>query len=248
RYMRRIGPHSRLLRIPYATEAAFLSHRRRPRPMPSADEASAPLRLVFVGQFVHGKRAGEFVEALARVRAGLPGAPVVELTLVGHGPLQSEFEATARRLGRESGLRLKLAGPVGHEALPALRAEHDALVLPSAFETWGMVVNEAMAVGLPVLGARQAQAIEEMVRDGREGWVFDAGDPQSERRAIEALLRSTPPRRARMGRLARAAAARIDEEAVAARWCALVRELSTQAPAPGRPDGSARARLREQVE
>jgi len=214
--------------------------------MPSADEASAPLRLVFVGQFVHGKRMGEFVEARARVRAGRPGAPVVELTLVGHGPLQSEFEATAQRLGRESGLRLKLAGPVGHEALPALLAEHDALVLPSAFETWGMVVNEAMAVGLPVLGARQAQAVEEMVRDAREGWVFDARDAASEEAAITALLTATPLRRDRMGRLARARAERFSEEAVAGRWCALVREMSAQTPASDEASGT--PRLREQVE
>ncbi|GEM_PF-337739 len=265
RHMRAIGSGARLLRIPYATEAAFLDWRRAdddtgtdaqataqdgaPLDAPRGQPDDRPLRLVFVGQFVHGKRIVEFAERLADALDQAGGeAPPVVLTLVGRGPLRGTLDRLALRLADHSRLAFDIVGPVDHEELPALLARQDALVLPSAFETWGMVVNEAMAVGLPVLGARQAQAIEEMVRDGREGWVFDAGDPQSERRAIEALLRSTPLRRARMGRLARAAAARIDEEAVAARWCALVRELSTQAPAPGRPDGSARARLREQVE
>ncbi len=257
RYMRRIGSRARLLHIPYATETAFLAHRRARRPRPPASkpgaagtsmpfEASAPLRLVFVGQFVHGKRIGEFAEALARARAEQPGAPAVELTLVGHGPLQAELEAMAQRLGSEPGLALDLAGPVGHDALPALLANHDVLVLPSAFETWGMVVNEAMALGLPVLGARQVQAVEEMVRNGREGWVFDADDAGSERQAIAALLGATPLRRDRMGRLARACAARFSEEAVASRWCALVREMSAQPPASDETSGT--RRLREQVE
>src|SRR5690606_10640947 len=84
RHMRRIGSGARLLRIPYATEAAFLDRQRSapkaPMPMPgpvlpameSPDAAQPPpLRLVYIGQFVHGKRIIEFAEALATVRAEL---------------------------------------------------------------------------------------------------------------------------------------------------------------------------------
>src|SRR5690606_34832773 len=164
----------------------------------------------FVGQFVHGKRILEFIEALAQVRAELAAAgegsgacdergatPAVVLTLVGHGPLRGSLDRLVQRFDDAPGLAVDILGPLDHEALPQLLASQDALVLPSAFETWGMVVNEAMAIGLPVLGSRQAQAVEELVRDGREGWVFDAGDPDSERRAIAALLGTTPLRRER---------------------------------------------------
>jgi len=256
RHMRRIGSGARVLRIPYATETAFLAHRRAPGGSPAAmpartDGAKAaatpPLRLVFVGQFVHGKRIAELIGMLEGLLADLPGAPQVELNLVGQGPLQEQFEALAQGShGRKMGLAVNILGPVGHDALPALLATHDVLALPSAFETWGMVVNEAMAVGLPVLGSRQVQAVEEMVRDGREGWVFDAGDADSERRAIIAMLGTTPLRRARMGRLARASAGRLSETAVASRWCALVREMSAQTPASDEPSGN--PRLREQIE
>lgn len=245
RHMRRIGSGARLLRIPYATEAAFLSHRRATGPSMTAAEP-APLRLVFVGQFVHGKRVVEFTQALAGLLAELPDAPPVELSLVGHGPLRETFEAMANRLGDVPKLAVSILGPVRPEAMPGLLAGHDALALPSAFETWGMVVNEAMALGLPVIGARQAQAVEEMVRDGREGWVFDAADADGERAAIAALLGATPLRRDRMGRLARAGAARLSEAAVADRWCALVREMSAQAPASDESSGT--PHLREQVE
>lgn len=242
RHMRRIGSGAHVLRIPYATEAAFLAHRRAPDRSPGP----SPLRLVFVGQFVHGKRIAELIGMLDRLLADLPDAPQVELNLVGQGPLWEQFEALAQDHGRKRSLAVNIFGPVAHDALPALLATHDALLLPSAFETWGMVVNEAMAVGLPVLGSRQAQAVEEMVRDGREGWLFDAGDADSERRAIAALLGTTPLRRDRMGRLARASAEGLSEAAIASRWCALVREMSAQGPASDEPSGA--PRLREQVE
>jgi glycosyltransferase involved in cell wall biosynthesis len=50
------------------------------------------------------------------------------------------------------------------------------LVLPSHAETWGLVVNEALACGLPVLVSRQCGCAETLVKPGTNGWIFDSRD------------------------------------------------------------------------
>jgi glycosyltransferase involved in cell wall biosynthesis len=52
----------------------------------------------------------------------------------------------------------------------------DAFVLPSAYDTWGLVLNEAMLFGLPVVASRTAGAALDLVEEGQNGYVYDAGD------------------------------------------------------------------------
>jgi glycosyltransferase involved in cell wall biosynthesis len=75
----------------------------------------------------------------------------------------------------------------------------DTLVFPSMQgETWGLVVNEAMACGLPVLCSETVGACYDLVRDGENGFRFDPGETSSIGRALTAM--ATSPDREAMGR------------------------------------------------
>ena len=85
-------------------------------------------------------------------------------------------------------------------------AKASLFAFPTLADEWGVVVNEAMAAGLPVLGSIYSQAVEELVEDGVSGWVFRQMNRRSRRRPgpCYALGRRTwhawvPPRERRCG-------------------------------------------------
>jgi glycosyltransferase involved in cell wall biosynthesis len=71
--------------------------------------------------------------------------------------------------------------------LARIYAAADVLFFPTLMDEWGLVVNEGMASGLPVLGSIYSQAVEELIEDGVTGWTFD---PIAEKSVIAALDRS----------------------------------------------------------
>ena len=81
------------------------------------------------------------------------------------------------------------------------------LVLPTLADEWGVVVNEAMSAGLPVLGSVYSQAVEELVEDGHTGWTFAPDRPESLDAALTSALRTSSTDLARMGEAARQRAA-----------------------------------------
>lgn len=100
-------------------------------------------KFIFVGRLVDWKRVDLLLEAFARVPTP------AELHLVGSGPMLSELELTAGRLGIRP--EVTFHGQLDQPQCAAIMAECSALVLPSVFECGGAVVLEAMAVGLPVI-------------------------------------------------------------------------------------------------
>ena len=78
---------------------------------------------------------------------------------------------------------------MGNDKLPAYLGSADAFVLPSFSETWGLVVNEAMAAGLPVLLSRTVNAANDLLKDSVNGFGFDAFDTGDIARAILQYIR-----------------------------------------------------------
>ena len=227
RYVRALlgDRHVPLIRAPYATEPFFLQ-RFDPR-RPAA--GSEPLRLIFVGRLVEGKGVVPFLQALRGVLGAAPAAREIRLTIAGDGPQQAPIRRQLETLVSQfPSLSYAMPGFVGRSALPDLLLSHDVLFLPSFSETWGMVVNEAMACGLPVLGSRRAQAVAELIRDGRNGWICDPADPTSMGAAIRRCLDTRPARLRCMGLHAHLTAARLHEDEIAARY---VRALLGEEPA-----------------
>jgi 1,2-diacylglycerol 3-alpha-glucosyltransferase len=68
---------------------------------------------------------------------------------------------------------IHFVGWKSHEELPSSYALASCFILPSISETWGLVVNEAMACGLPVLVSRNCGCVPELCHDGQNGYSFD---------------------------------------------------------------------------
>ncbi len=139
-------------------------------------------RVLFVGRLAPQKGVLRLVQAMPML---LPDA---QLVLLGDGPQRSKVEAEIDRLGLRK--RLHITGFVHHHHVPAYMAHADVLALPSVYEELGSVLLEAIQAGIPIVASRTG-GITEVVRDGREGLLVDAGDPLALAGAINRLLKDS---------------------------------------------------------
>ncbi|MGE3340251.1 MAG: glycosyltransferase family 4 protein, partial [Alphaproteobacteria bacterium] len=147
-----------------ATEAR--SHDRRARVRAELGLAPQDFAVLFVGRLVAVKRPLDAVQAVAGLG---PGAVLI---VAGSGPLLEAVQAEARRLG----VRAVTPGFRNQSEVVDLYTAADVLVLPSASETWGLVVNEALASGLPCVVSSGVAAGVDLIRDGGNGRVVPVGD------------------------------------------------------------------------
>lgn len=128
--------------------------------------------ILFVGRMVAGKRPDDLLAALELLQQRDPSCRLVAL-MAGDGELRPTLAARAEA----SGLRVLWAGFRNQSRLPAVYAAADLLVLPSdAGETWGLVVNEAMACGLPCVVSDACGCAPDMVSPGISGETYPVGD------------------------------------------------------------------------
>lgn len=92
------------------------------------------------------------------------------LIIVGDGPLLAELQGYQVSLGLK---RVNFMGVTANEDIPRALFGADAFVSPSLYESWGLVVNEAMAAGLPVLLSTKINAAFTLLKDGENGYLFD---------------------------------------------------------------------------
>jgi glycosyltransferase involved in cell wall biosynthesis len=121
-----------------------------------------------VGRLNPQKNFSLFLEIAALLA---PEFPEVRFLLAGEGPEESMLRAKVRELGL--GDRVVFAGYVADTRRVYVAA--DVLLMPSRFEGLPMTLLEAMAMGLPVVASR-LDGIAEVVEDGKEGFLVDAGD------------------------------------------------------------------------
>ncbi|WP_245279949.1 glycosyltransferase family 4 protein [Hyphomicrobium sp. 99] len=121
-------------------------------------------------RFIAKKNLPFLVEAFARYRCRQLN-DAWDLVLAGDGPLRQGIARRASELSVESSVHI-----LGHRSyadLPDLYASAGACILPSITDEWGLVVNEAMAAGLPVLVSKGAGSHRDLVQSGVNGYVFD---------------------------------------------------------------------------
>jgi glycosyltransferase involved in cell wall biosynthesis len=125
--------------------------------------------MVFSGKFVEKKRPGDIVEAVRRMRPA--DRDRIQVLMVGGGPLGSELAS------RATGLPIHFAGFLNQSEITAAYASADCILLPSdSGETWGLVVNEAMACGLPAIVSDQVGSAADLIHEGETGFVHGCGD------------------------------------------------------------------------
>jgi glycosyltransferase involved in cell wall biosynthesis len=166
--------------------------------------------VLFVGQFEERKGIDDLLEAFDRVTD-----PMAELRLVGNGSLEEQIH---RRVNGSS--RVTIVGHVPQDDLPRELERATCLVLPSVTtretnEPWGLVVNEAMHAGLPVVATDAVgAAVGGLVRDGHNGYVVPERNPDRLGDAMQRLLTDRDAA-ARMGRQARVDAAAFNYDRMA---------------------------------
>jgi glycosyltransferase involved in cell wall biosynthesis len=144
--------------------------------------ASAVKVVLFAGKLIAFKRPLDLIGAASICRArGLS----IEIMVAGDGPLRSELTAAASA----AQVPLHLLGFCNQTEMPAAYAASDCLVLPSSGEeTWGLVANEALACGRPVILSHLCGCAPDLAYDGRVGRIFTAGDLADLADAIENVM------------------------------------------------------------
>lgn len=157
--------------------------------------ASGQVAVLFSGKLVPRKDPFTLIEAIEK----LPGRQNVVLIVIGDGVLRHQVEAAGRKV---LGSRLIMPGFVNQSSLGRYYMAADLFVLPSVFETWGLVVNEAMQYGLPAIVSCNVGCAADLVIEGRTGFIFDAGNSST---LAECLRRyfEAPDLASRMGVAAR---------------------------------------------
>ncbi|QYJ00068.1 glycosyltransferase family 4 protein [Thalassovita mediterranea] len=178
-YLRHYGvPHRRIHRVPHMIDVdrfaagAQAAHRSGAAADLRQRHGASPNSTVFltVGKLIAKKRPMLALQAFSR----LPQDSGAILWMIGDGPMESEIDARIKA----EGLNVKRLGFVNQTELPAHYASADCLLLPSdANETWGLVVNEAQACGLPSIVSEEAGCAPELIEDGITGWTLRTSDP-----------------------------------------------------------------------
>ncbi|HET6231453.1 MAG TPA: glycosyltransferase family 1 protein [Longimicrobiaceae bacterium] len=169
------------------------------RRLAGADDAT-PVVLM-VSRLVKEKDLADLVEMDAVLRSR---GNDFRLVLVGDGPMRGELEAALPHA--------YFAGHQDGEALARWYASADVFVFPSTTETFGNVVLEAIASGLPAVVVDRGGP-PDLVDAGETGWIARANDPADLAARVESLLRD-PAARARMGSRARQVAGERDWSAI----------------------------------
>jgi len=202
--MRSLGiPEGRVVLTPYVVdndwwisqaEKADRGEIRRTWGVPE----NSPVAL-FCAKLQPWKRPLDLMNAFAH--ADVAGS---HLAFAGEGPLRRELESKAISLGIAE--RVHFLGFANQSRLPEVYRASDLLVLPSDYEPFGVVVNEAMLCGCPAIVSDRVGAGEDLVLTGQNGYTFPCGDVD----ALAVLLREVLSDRERMRRMGEAARHRME--------------------------------------
>lgn len=164
--------------------------------------AQTPTRPFFLAsaRFVEKKNLGRLIEAYAAYRQNCEQGSW-DLVLIGDGHLRTELEARSATLGVDAFVHMP--GFKQYDELPAWYASAGAFVHVSTTEQWGLVVNEAMAAGLPVIVSDRCGCAVDLVADGDNGLTADPFDTAAISRAMVHVAHGDVDR-ARMGARSRA--------------------------------------------
>ena len=194
--------------MPYAVDNAWFAARAGERisHLDALEELRRELAMepgaaviLFASKLQERKQAHHLLLAYGEMVRGQAPEDQPYLVVVGDGEERGRLEAMASRSGLT---RVRFAGFRNQTALPKFFALADVFVLPSREEPWGLVVNEAMASGCPVVVSSDVGCHRDLVTDGVEGFVYPQGDIPALADALRCVL-ADPAKARAMGVAAR---------------------------------------------
>ena len=147
-------------------------------------QPSQTIRFLYCGQLIHRKGVDLLCEAFARLIADGASA---HLTLAGEGPLRESLKTS---LSEEAAKCVTFGGFVEVANLPAVFAENDVFILPSRHDGWGVVVNQAIAAGMPAIVTKAVGAGNDLVADGKNGFLIESDSVDSIYSAMKSFVDS----------------------------------------------------------
>ncbi len=166
----------RLFPAPHVVDNAYFQHEARRLVSGRANLrqqfgfTSDQTVFAFVGKLVPKKAPLDLVKAFAMVQK----SHQCGLLIAGDGPLRGQVEQEISDRGVSS---VTITGFLNQSQISTAYAAADVLVLPSIYgETWGLVVNEAMNCGLPIIASNKVGSATDLVEPGGNGFTFPAGD------------------------------------------------------------------------
>jgi 1,2-diacylglycerol 3-alpha-glucosyltransferase len=188
-YLRSLGsPQDRISIAPNAVDNSLFAtqaQNARARAIEIREKLNLPPRFIlFAGRLVPEKGVFDLLEAYAKLEGGLRSE--VGLVFAGDGVSRVELVQQSKRIG--PGV-VCFPGFAQREDLAGLYALAEIMVLPTHSDTWGLVVNEAMACGLPIIVSNVAGCSADLVEDGWNGYVLPPRDSGKLSMAIGSLVR-----------------------------------------------------------
>jgi glycosyltransferase involved in cell wall biosynthesis len=164
------------MKIVYRCQAAALPHSYDPKDVLASYQAHngkppEVFRFLYVGRLSTEKGLNDLLDAFLRIRAKRDD---VKLDLVGAGPLRDKLIARVAKLNLEH--TVSFLGAKDMDAIGELFLQSVALVLPSHSEPWGLVVNESLSYGCPVVVSDVCGCVPDLVIDGVTGYSFKVGN------------------------------------------------------------------------
>jgi glycosyltransferase involved in cell wall biosynthesis len=190
-YLRTLGASEHVIfTAPNAVDNTFFATRAettRARATEFREKLKLPSRFIlFVGRLAPEKGIFDLLEAYAKLEGGLRSE--VGLVFAGDGVSREDLAQRAQRINPGA---VCLPGFAQREDLARLYALAEVLVLPTHSDPWGLVVNEAMACGLPIIVSSVAGCSADLVRDGWNGYVVPPRDSEKLSVAINSVVRNT---------------------------------------------------------
>jgi glycosyltransferase involved in cell wall biosynthesis len=127
----------------------------------------------FSGKLATGKRCIDLVNACLRIHDNPGKSPTPYLLIAGDGEERARLEAYVRESGSSN---IRFVGFINQTDLPRVFDLFDVFVLPSEHDAWGLAVNEAMLAGKPVIVTDRVGCFPDLVQDGFNGFLYEAGD------------------------------------------------------------------------
>jgi glycosyltransferase involved in cell wall biosynthesis len=183
-FYQKLFPEIPVFNIPYFCDLAPFKAAARQ----CGKEKSSAVSILFSGQFIERKGIDVLIHAFARIAHR---APSLELHLLGTG---QALDTLRKLIPADLTNRIHFLGFKQPAALPPIFAAADIFVLPSRHDGWGVVVNEALGAGLPIIVSDRVGA-RDLVEDGRNGLITCAGDVEELADALLQLGQSHEKRR-----------------------------------------------------
>ena len=199
-YYRTLGvPDRKIFDVPYTVDndrfiaAASLNPDERDAVRTRFGLPLDKLVVLYASKFMRRKHPDDLIRAAALLR---DRGYDFSVFMVGSGEMDTELRTLVQNLGLTN---VVFSGFINQAELPRVYAASDVFVWPSENEPWGLIVNEVMCAGIPVIVSDEVGCVPDLVKDGINGYHMKAGSPQSLSDALEQVL-VDPERRADMGR------------------------------------------------